>query len=270
MTEAARLPAIYLPHGGGPCFFMDWNPRGMWDPMGAYLSQIPELLPARPKALLIISAHWEEPVFTVQTKPAPELLFDYYGFPEHTYQLKWPAPGSPDLAARVRALAGEAGIATAGDSARDYDHGVFIPMLLAFPDAGIPTIQLSLKQGLDPDEHLALGRALAPLRDEGVLIIGSGLSFHNLRRLMQRETGGEIRHVSHDFDAWLQEVSQGDRNRLTEWETAPNARICHPREEHLLPLMVAAGAAGDDAFSMPYHEDSLGPTGIAVSAFHFG
>jgi len=270
MTTAVRMPVIYLPHGGGPCFFMDWNPRGMWDKMGAYLSNIPELLPARPKALLIISAHWEEADFTVQTKPAPGLLFDYYGFPEHTYQLKWPAPGSSDLAARVQALAAEAGIPVAADAARDYDHGVFIPMLLAFPDAGIPTIQLSLKQGLDPDAHLALGRALVPLREEGVLIIGSGLSFHNLRRLMQRETGGDIRHVSHDFDAWLQAVSRGDRKALKDWESAPNARLCHPREEHLLPLMVVAGAAGDDAFSMPYHEDSLGPTGVAVSAFHFG
>ncbi len=267
---STKTPTIYLPHGGGPCFFMDWNPRGMWDPMGAYLSKIPELLPERPKALLIVSAHWEEPEFTVQTKPAPGLFFDYYGFPEHTYQLKWPAPGSADLAKRVQDLAATAGIPVKADAERDYDHGVFIPMLLAFPDAGIPTIQLSLKQGLDPEAHLALGRALAPLRDEGVLIIGSGLSFHNLRRLMQRETGGDIRHVSHDFDAWLAQTLNGDRTALKDWADAPNARICHPREEHLLPLMVAAGAAGDDAMTRPYHEDSLGPTGIAVSAFHFG
>ena len=270
MTTSERQPVIYLPHGGGPCFFMDWNPRGMWDGMGAYLSKIPELLPARPRALLIISAHWEEPGFTVQTKPAPGLFFDYYGFPEHTYQLKWPAPGSTDLAARVQTLAAASGIPVAADAARDYDHGVFIPMLLAFPEANVPTIQLSLKQGLDPEAHLALGRALAPLRDEGVLIIGSGLSFHNLRRLMQRDSGGDIRHVSHDFDAWLSDTLGGDRHGLVDWADAPNARICHPREEHLLPLMVVAGAAGDDVMTMPYHEDSLGPTGIAVSAFHFG
>jgi aromatic ring-opening dioxygenase catalytic subunit (LigB family) len=268
--SAIRMPVIYLPHGGGPCFFMDWNPPGMWDAMGAYLSKIPELLPARPKALLIISAHWEEPGFTVQAKPAPGLFFDYYGFPEHTYQLKWPAPGNPGLAARVQTLAAAAGIPVAADTARDYDHGVFIPMLLAFPEADIPTIQLSLKQGLDAEAHQSLGRALKPLRDEGVLIIGSGLSFHNLRRLMQRETGGDIRHVSHDFDTWLQDTLRGNRNDLKNWESAPNARLCHPREEHLLPLMVAAGAADGDAVSLPYHEDSLGPTGVAVSAFHFG
>ncbi|MGZ3305238.1 MAG: DODA-type extradiol aromatic ring-opening family dioxygenase [Asticcacaulis sp.] len=266
----AKMPVIYLPHGGGPCFFMDWEPRGMWDPMGAYLSAIPEMLPRRPKALLIISAHWEGPEFTVQTKPAPGLLFDYYGFPEHTYQLRWPAPGSPDLARQVQALAAEAGITVAADPLRDFDHGVFIPMLLAFPDADIPTIQLSLKAGLDPAAHLALGRALAPLRDEDVLIIGSGMSFHNLRRLMQRETGGDIRHISHDFDMWLQQAVSGDRSILAQWQSAPNARACHPREEHLLPLMVVAGAAGDAPVTMPYHEDSLGPTGAAISAFHFG
>ena len=143
-------------------------------------------------------------------------------------------------------------------------------MLMAWPDADIPTIQLSLKQGLDAAEHLALGRALAALRDEGVLILGSGMSYHNLRRLMQRDTGGNIRHVSQDFDAWLQTILAGDRDDLKAWASAPNARDCHPREEHLIPLMVVAGAAGDDAVRMTYHEDSLGPTGAAVSAFQFG
>ena len=265
-----RTPTVYIPHGGGPCFFMQWNPADMWDEMGAYLKRLPADIGETPKAILIVSAHWEEDEFTVQTKPAPGLFYDYYGFPPHTYNLSWPAPGSPDLAARVQQLAASAGITVRADAGRDYDHGVFIPMLMAWPEAGIPTIQLSLKKGLDPEAHLALGRALAPLRDEGVLIIGSGLSFHNLRRLMQRDSGGDIRHVSHDFDAWLSDTLGGDRHGLVDWADAPNARICHPREEHLLPLMVVAGAAGDDVMTMPYHEDSLGPTGIAVSAFHFG
>lgn len=264
------LPTVYLPHGGGPCFFMDWTPAGMWDAMGAYLKRLPADVGATPKALLIVSAHWEEAEFTVQSKPDPGLLFDYYGFPPHTYQLTWPAPGSPGLAARVQALAAAADISVRADAQRDFDHGVFIPMLLAWPDAGIPTVQLSLKAGLDPAAHLALGRALAPLRDEGVLIIGSGMSYHNLRRLMQRDAQGDMRHASHDFDAWLQEEVRGDRAALTRWAEAPNARLCHPREEHLLPLMVAAGAAGDDPARMTYHEDSLGPTGAAISAFQFG
>jgi aromatic ring-opening dioxygenase catalytic subunit (LigB family) len=263
-------PTLYIPHGGGPCFFMDWSPADMWDEMGAYLKRLPADVGDRPKALLIVSAHWEEAEFTVQAKPSPGLLFDYYGFPPHTYELSWPAPGAPDLAARVQQLAAEAGITVRADNQRDFDHGVFIPMLLAWPQADIPTIQLSLKAGLDPAEHLALGRALTPLRDEGVLIIGSGMSYHNLRRLMQRDMNGDMRHASHDFDLWLQKAVQGDRNALLRWAEAPNARLCHPREEHLLPLMVAAGAGGDDTARMTYHEDSLGPTGAAISAFQFG
>ncbi len=266
----ARTPTVYIPHGGGPCFFMQWNPADMWNEMGAYLKRLPTDIGDKPRAILVISAHWEEDKFTVQTKPAPGLFYDYYGFPPHTYELSWPAPGSPELAARVQALAAEAGITVTADGNRDYDHGVFIPLLMAWPEAVIPTIQLSLKKGLDPETHLALGRALAPLRDEGVLILGSGMSYHNLRRLMQRDTDGSVRHVSHDFDAWLAETLGGDRNGLTGWEAAPNARACHPREEHLTPLMVVAGASGDDAVRTTYHEDSLGPTGIAVSAFQFG
>ncbi len=265
---STKTPTVYIPHGGGPCFFMDWNPHDMWDEMGAYLKRLPQDVGERPKALLIVSAHWEETDFTVQTKAAPGLLYDYYGFPEHTYQLNWPAPGSAALAARVTELAAAAGITVASDDARDYDHGVFIPMLLAFPEAGIPTIQLSLKRGLNPAEHVALGRALAPLRDEGVLIIGSGMSFHSIPRLMGRGSGSGP--ASHAFDAWLQEAVRGDRSELLNWPSAPSAHDCHPREEHLIPLMVIAGAGGDDAVATTYHEDSLGPTGIAISAFQFG
>ena len=267
-----KTPAVYIPHGGGPCFFMDWQPHGMWDEMGAYLKRLPQDIGTPPKALLIISAHWEESEFTVQTKTAPGLFFDYYGFPEHTYQLQWPARGSQALAARVQELAAEAGITVAADEARDYDHGVFIPMLMAWPDAGIPTIQLSLKKGLNPEEHIALGCALAPLRDEGVAIIGSGMSFHSIPRLMGRGPSHGIGSgpASHAFDNWLQETLNGDRSELLNWADAPNAHDCHPREEHLIPLMVIAGAAGDDAVRTSYHEESLGPTGIAVSAFQFG
>lgn len=267
MVSSTKLPTVYIPHGGGPCFFMDWNPRDMWDQMGAYLRRLPQDIGAAPKAILVISAHWEESEFTVQTKPAPDLLYDYYGFPPQTYQLSWPAPGSQALAARVQDLAAQAGITVAADAQRDFDHGVFIPLLLAWPEAGIPTIQLSLKKGLDAAEHLALGRALAPLRDEGVLIVGSGMSFHSIPRLMGRGSGSGL--ASHAFDAWLQDAVQS-KTELLNWAQAPYAHDCHPREEHLIPLMVVAGAAGDDKARMTYHEDSLGPTGIAISAFQFG
>lgn len=261
-------PTVYIPHGGGPCFFMDWNPADMWDQMGAYLKRLPQDVGEKPKAILVISAHWEEFEFTVQTKAAPGLLFDYYGFPPHTYELTWPAPGSQALAERVQDLARTAGITVATDAHRDFDHGVFIPLLLAFPDAGIPTIQLSLKHGLDAAEHLALGRALAPLRDEGVLIVGSGMSYHSIPRLMGR--GSNSGPASHAFDAWLDKTLAAGPDGLTAWAGAPNARDCHPREEHLLPLMVVAGAGRGDPSRRTYHEDSVGQTGIAISAYQFG
>jgi aromatic ring-opening dioxygenase catalytic subunit (LigB family) len=149
--------------------------------LAAYLRALPELTKTPPKALLVISAHWEEASPTVMTAARPALLYDYYGFPPESYQLTWPAPGSPELAARVRTLLAAAGFESREDGTRGFDHGTFIPLKLSYPKAEIPTLQLSLKAGLDPEQHLALGRALAPLRDEGVFILGSGMSFHNLR-----------------------------------------------------------------------------------------
>lgn len=264
----SRLPTVFIPHGGGPFPFMEWRPHDMWDGLTAYLKHLPHDIGQAPKALLIVSAHWEEADFTVQTKPAPGLFYDYYGFPENTYQLNWPAPGAPELAARVIELAKAAGITVREDDSRDFDHGVFIPMLLAFPDAGIPTAQLSLKKDLSPADHIALGRALAPLRDEGVLIIGSGMSFHSIPGLMGRVQG--VGEAAQAFDAWLQDAVDDGPETLTGWAAAPGARVSHPREEHLIPLMVVAGAADGDSARMTWHQDSLGQTGIALSAFQYG
>ncbi|MBI4083065.1 MAG: dioxygenase [Candidatus Lambdaproteobacteria bacterium] len=268
-TSTHPLPTLYIPHGGGPCFFMAWTmgPPDTWERMAAYLRGLGTSLPALPEALLVISAHWEEPAATVTTAGAPPLLFDYYGFPPHTYALTWPAPGQPALAERVRALLGGAGFATAADGRRGYDHGVFIPLKVAFPGANIPTVQLSLLAGLDPIQHLAMGRALAPLREEGVLIVGSGMSYHNMRAFMTAAAGPD----SDAFDGWLAEtvaLEPALRDaRLVEWEQAPAARRCHPREEHLLPLMVAAGAAGSDRGRREFRDRVMGST---VSAHRFG
>ena len=271
MSDAsARQPTLFIPHGGGPCFFMDPPPSApqLWTRMEAHLRGIAASLPERPRALLVISGHWEAPVPTVNTAAHPALLFDYYGFPEHTYRLTYPAPGAPALAAEVRRLLANAGFATAEEEARGFDHGVFIPLKVAFPDADIPVLQLSLQQGLDPAAHLAMGRALAPLRDQGVLIIGSGMSYHNLRLLFS----GRGNEGSVAFDDWLvSAATDPDPARrdaaLTEWERAPHARECHPEEEHLIPLMVAAGAAGADAGRQVYGERLAGK---ALSAFRFG
>lgn len=263
------MPTLYIPHGGGPCFFMEWTmgPRDTWDRTADWLRGIPGSLGQTPRALLVVSAHWEADVPTVTTQPAPPLLYDYSGFPKHTYELTWPAPGSPDLAHRVRELLSRAGIESRAEERRGFDHGVFVPLKVAYPDAPIPTVQLSLRRGLDPKEHLAVGRALMPLRDEGVLIVGSGMSYHNMRGFMNPRSLADSKH----FDVWLtntvSEDAQARNTALARWESAPAARESHPREEHLLPLMVAAGAAGDDRGEVVFRDEVMG---VVVSAVRFG
>jgi len=266
-----RMPSLFIPHGGGPCFFMDgFGPPGAWDAMAAYLRGIAGTLPERPTALLIVSGHWEAARPTLTSNPKPELIYDYHGFPPHTYALRYPAPGEPALAARSRRLLGEAGLDGDLDAGRGWDHGVFIPMKLSFPAADIPIVQLSLLHSRDARAHLALGAALEPLRDEGVLVIGSGMSYHNMLGFFSGSATDA--RASADFDAWLTEaVCAPDPQRrsmaLADWAAAPSARACHPEEEHLLPLMVAAGAGGDDSGCVDFHDRSLG---VTLSAFRFG
>lgn len=268
-SASARLPTVFLPHGAGPCFFMDWPPAGTWDRMRAWLEGLSTHIGGRPRTLLVVSAHWEAPEATVNVQKAPPLLYDYSGFPPHTYAIEWPAPGAPALAARVRGLLGAAGIASAEDATRGLDHGVFIPLKLAFPQADVPVVQLSLRDGLDPAQHLAMGRALAPLRDDGVLLVGSGMSYHNMRRF--RREGGPADPDSLRFDAWLADTVALPRMQreaaLRDWSDAPGARAAHPREEHLLPLHVVAGAAGDDAGARVFEDRVMGS---AQSAYLFG
>jgi aromatic ring-opening dioxygenase catalytic subunit (LigB family) len=268
MSEAAttlRQPALYIPHGGGPCFFMP-DPHGIWRGMEAYLKSLAASLPAKPKAILVISGHWEESAFTFTgAKDHPGLIFDYYGFPPETYRIAWPAPVAPWLAARGRALIEAAGLPAAIDPTRGFDHGVFVPLKVAFPEADIPIVQMSLHASLDPALHVAAGRALAPLRDEGVLVIGSGMSFHNLRVYGDPR----IRQPAAEFDRWLIYVAEAPATErsalLANWQSAPWARFCHPREEHLLPLMVAAGAS-EEPGRHDFGEEVLGG---AVSGFRF-
>jgi aromatic ring-opening dioxygenase catalytic subunit (LigB family) len=269
MTHAApRLPVVFLPHGGGPWPFIQtrFGSEAELTELARYLRSIHDLPPSPPKALLVISGHWEEAQPTVTTGKNPPLLFDYYGFPPESYELTWPAPGEPALAARVQELLGAAGIASETNGERGFDHGTFVPLKLAYPDADVPTVQLSLKAGLDPREHLAIGRALAPLRDEGVFIIGSGMSYHNMRAM-----GPQGHPAAREFDAWLRASvtrSPSERDQLLgNWQSAPAARAAHPREEHLLPLMVVAGAAGDDAGRIAYQNTLMG---LDISAYSFG
>ena len=243
-----------------------WGPADTWEPTRRFLEGLADTLPAPPRAILVISGHWEEPAFTAGGAARPELIFDYSGFPEHTYRLTWPAPGEPGLAARVSELLSQAGLPSATSAGRGFDHGVFVPLKVAFPEARIPVVTLSLAASLDPALHLAAGRALAPLRDEGVLIVASGMSFHNLRAYLRPETLERARA----FDAWLTQAAESpaaERNALlTGWRDAPFAAFAHPREEHLIPLMVAAGAGGEGPGTRVFRDE---PMGAAISAFRF-
>jgi aromatic ring-opening dioxygenase catalytic subunit (LigB family) len=261
------LPTVFIPHGAGPCVFMEQPPggAGAWDKTAAWLRGLVAGLPERPKAILVVSGHWEEPVFTVGSSPKPAMLFDYYGFPEETYRLRFDAPGSPALAHRVRELLGAAGFPTAEDAGRGYDHGVFVPLLLSTPQADIPVVQLSLRADLDPEAHLAAGRALAPLRDEGVLIVGSGMSWHNMRGFSPAFTA-----KSKAFDAWLGEAIADPAARdeaIRHWDEAPYAREAHPREEHLAPLFVVAGAAEGEPGRVAFRDVAMD---VALSGYEFG
>ncbi len=268
MSSLTKLPTFFISHGGGPWPFMEWDPPNTFDRLRQSLEELPRLAIGPPvRALLAISGHWEEPEFTVMSNPRPPLVYDYSGFPEHTYHLKYDAPGSPSLATRVQELLAGAGIRSHADPSRGYDHGIFAPFAVMYPRADMPIVQLSLKTGYDPEAHLAAGRALAPLRDEGILIIGSGLSYHNLRRM--GPAGGP---ASREFDQWLTETAlagpEERARRLREWSRAPSARVAHPREDHLIPLMMAVGAAQADPGQRIYHEDSF--MGVAVSSYRFG
>jgi aromatic ring-opening dioxygenase catalytic subunit (LigB family) len=248
---------------------MDDPSRAAYAKLEAALAAMPRQIADTPKAVLMISAHWEEDEFTLTSNPKPPMIYDYGGFPEYTYHIHYDAPGDPQLAARVKGLLESAGMPARLDAERGFDHGAFTPLKVIYPDAEVPIVQLSLKTGLDPATHLEMGRALVPLRDEGVLIVGSGLSYHNLRQFFSPLAWAPSR----EFDAWLNGALLGgntdDRSKLlTAWESAPSARAAHPREEHLLPLMVAVGAAGDDMAELTYHEkDFLG--GITVSSYRF-
>jgi aromatic ring-opening dioxygenase catalytic subunit (LigB family) len=263
-----KLPTYFISHGGGPWPYVP-DMRRVHQGLEQSLQGIPRRLGVTPKAVLMVSAHWEDAAFSVSSGAQPGMIYDYGGFPANTYSVTYPAPGSPELAARVLGLIQAAGLPTRLDAARGYDHGTFVPLAVMYPDAQVPVVQVSVQHGYEPGIHLALGRALAPLRDEGVLIIGSGLSYHNMRAM-----GPAGKGASAVFDAWLQDSlvagnPDGREALLASWSAAPGARQSHPQEDHLIPLMVAAGAAESEAASCVYHEDNFFG-GLTVSSFQFG
>jgi aromatic ring-opening dioxygenase catalytic subunit (LigB family) len=247
-----------------------WGPPDTWDETRQFLEGIERSLPEKPRAMVVISGHWEEAAFTAGAAQHPRMIYDYSGFPPHTYKLTWPALGNPALAQRIARRLAEAGLPSALSPDRGYDHGVFVPLKVAFPNADIPVVTLSLAASpdgsFDVGKHIAAGRALASLRDEGVLIVGSGMSFHNLGSYLRPGT----LEVSQAFDNWLtdavEQPAPARDARLARWHEAPQARFSHPREEHLAPLFVVAGAGGN---APGQHVFSGQPMGAAISAYRF-
>lgn len=265
MTD--RLPTYFISHGGGPWPWLA-GMRQQLALLEASLARMPDEIGQTPKAVLVISGHWEAGDFAVMTSAKPPMVYDYYGFPPETYEISYPAPGAPQIAQRAADLIAAAGLPVHLDPAQGFDHGTFAPLAIIYPDADVPVFQVSLRANYDPAEHLALGRALAPLRDEGVLIIGSGLSYHNLGLM-----GPAAKTPSDGFDAWLTEAMAlsplARTAALVDWEQAPYARTCHAQEDHLVPLFAALGAAEGDVATRVYHEQGLFG-GVTASSFRFG
>ena len=258
-----KAKIVYFSHGGGPLPILgDASHQAMLD----FMKQLPDQL-KKPDAILVISAHWEENAATLLGAAAPAMFYDYYGFPQEAYEIKYPAPGSPELANRIAEILNKNNIPARIDPQRGFDHGLFIPLKMMYPQADIPSLQLSLLRGLNPLAHIGLGKALRDFMDENILVIGSGFSFHNMRAFAWEGTGRPD-PANDAFQDWLIEactgpIPQSEREqRLIEWEKAPSARYCHPREEHLLPLHVCLGMA-DKPAKLVFDDQILGKRSVA-------
>jgi len=257
---------IYFSHGGGPLPLLGDQGHAA---MIKFMKDLPTRFP-RPDAIIVVSAHWEQRIATVLAAPNPELYYDYYGFPDAAYDITYPAPGNPELARRLSGILEQDQIVSRLDRERGFDHGLFIPLNLMYPDADIPALQLSLVSGLDPATHINLGNALQDLMEENILVIGSGSSFHNMKAFIWDGTE-PVDEANNAFQDWLIETCTGSmsreerEDRLVHWTQAPSARYCHPREEHLLPLHVCAGIAGENGAAVKIFDDCiLGKRAIAL------
>lgn len=248
-TYGKKASALYVSHGGGPLPLLGESSH---QEMVNGLRSIAKEL-EKPRAVVVISAHWERDSVTISSAEQPSLIYDYSGFPQEAYEIRYPAQGSPVLAEEVYTLMQEAKIDSLLDNERGFDHGLFVPLKIMFPEADIPCIQVSLLNSLNPSAHIEIGRALERLQGENILLLGSGFSFHNMKTFFQPSTQ-EIEKKNESFEEWLMDtcsnrgIDEKEReHRLIHWEEAPAARFCHPREEHLLPLHVCYGLAGSPA-----------------------
>jgi len=243
------LPTLFLSHGA-PDLVLSESPAR--DFLGSLAGQL-----ETPQAILIISAHWETPGPAVTAAEVNGTIHDFRGFPAVLYTMRYPAPGSPALAARIAGLLTQAGLSVTTDRQRGLDHGAWVPLLLAYPAADIPAVQLSVQPHLGPAHHMALGRALAPLREDGVLIIGSGSFTHNLSEFFHGHAEQEPQWVTAFADWFSQALIENRSDDLLRYrQIAPFAEKNHPTEEHLLPLYVALGAAGEKAHAERLHHST--------------
>lgn len=261
------MPSVFVSHGSPTTALTD-------TPAHRFLMGLGAALP-RPSAILCVSAHWESEAPTVSTALSPETIYDFYGFPDELYRLSYPAPGAPELATRTVEVLRAAGFACEVDPDRGLDHGAWVPLLLSYPEAGVPVTQLSVQHHLGPAHHEAIGRALAPLRAEGVLVLGSGNITHNLKDALGRLRGGPGADLSTPewagaFDAWVAErVEAGGFEELADYRAlAPHAEVAHPRDEHFLPLLTAAGAGGGVPGRALHRGFELGS--LSMAAYVFG
>ncbi len=256
---SAPLPTFFLSHGS-PMLALDAGAAG------AFWAELGRTLP-RPAAVLAVSAHWMTTVPALSRAEHPETIHDFSGFPEPLYRLRYEPPGAPALADRAAALLQAAGLSPAIDPARGLDHGAWVPLRSIYPKADVPVTQLAIQPRRDARWHFKVGEALAPLRQENILILATGGAVHNLRDLTRG--GGEAPAWARAFDDWLAEkLAAGDTEAVLDWENAPEARRAHPSEDHFLPLFVAMGAAGPGARGERIHQGfELGS--ISLAAFRF-
>jgi 4,5-DOPA dioxygenase extradiol len=256
----STLPSVFISHGS-PMHALQPGPAGeAWKALG---KRIPD-----PKAIVISSAHWETGLPMLTGSHKPETIHDFYNFPEPLYRLRYPAPGDPEVAQRAQALLKDAGFTAGIDGCRGLDHGAWSPLLYMYPDADIPVVQLSLQTPLGPRHHLALGSALQKLRDEGVLVIGSGHMTHNLRDWARGQ--GSPAPYAREFQDWVKErIEKADIDTLADYRSrSPQGVRAHPTDEHFLPLFVALGAAGPDAKAERVY-DAIDSGVLAMDAYVF-
>ncbi len=261
--STTRLPTLFVSHGAPTLILEDVPAR-------AFLQSLGTRFPGT-RGVLCISAHWNIRVPAVNAVELPETIHDFSGFPQSLYRIRYPARGSPALAGRVAGLLDSAGITCTTDTTRGLDHGAWVPMMLMFPDADVPVVQLSIQQDLDPARHFALGAAIAGLRDEGILVVGSGGAVHPLGDpAASLGEGAPTDPWAEEFSDWLADaVTKGDRERLVGYRTrAPHAQRAHPYPDHYMPLLAAMGAAGPGARGTVIHRSwDLGDLGMDAYAF---